>query len=104
MRKKSWEEIINKLGNSDNLLLLKKPFEASEIKQLAAVLTRKWELNHLADLQMTEQISSQEDVKLEEQPHQEGQKSLHQIQPVDSSNKDFRFFSWRFKIRTVREC
>ena len=40
----SWEDITNELGNSDNLLILKKPFEVIEINQLAAALTKKWEL------------------------------------------------------------
>ncbi len=40
----SWEDITNELENSDNLLILKKPFEVIEINQLAAALTRKWEL------------------------------------------------------------
>ena len=40
----SWEDITNELGNSDNLLILKKPFEVIEINQLAAALSRKWEL------------------------------------------------------------
>ncbi|WP_185967287.1 EAL domain-containing protein [Legionella israelensis] len=40
----SWEEIHRELGDSDNLLILKKPFEVIEINQLAMALTRKWEL------------------------------------------------------------
>lgn len=42
----SWEEISKELNNSDNFLILKKPFDAIEIYQLAAALTKKWELNH----------------------------------------------------------
>ena len=38
----SFEEIIERLGSSDNLLILKKPFEAVEVRQLAAALTHKW--------------------------------------------------------------
>ena len=40
----SWEEISHELGHPDNLLILKKPFEVIEIKQLAVSLTTKWEL------------------------------------------------------------
>ena len=40
----SWDEITSQLGNSDNLLILKKPFEPIEISQIASALTRKWEL------------------------------------------------------------
>lgn len=40
----SWEEITQELGGSENFLILKKPFEMIEISQLAAALTKKWEL------------------------------------------------------------
>jgi len=40
----SWEETTQTLGDSDSLLILKKPFEMIEISQLAFALTRKWEL------------------------------------------------------------
>jgi diguanylate cyclase (GGDEF)-like protein len=41
----SWHEIRNKLGESDSLLILKKPFDNVEVLQLAHALTRKWEMN-----------------------------------------------------------
>ncbi len=41
----SWEEIRNVLGESDSLLILKKPFENIEVLQMAHALTRKWDLN-----------------------------------------------------------
>lgn len=40
----SWEDISQELGHSDNLIILKKPFEVIEITQLAMALTKKWEL------------------------------------------------------------
>lgn len=40
----SWDDIIAKLGNSDRLLFLKKPFDTVEILQLANALTEKWRL------------------------------------------------------------
>jgi diguanylate cyclase (GGDEF)-like protein len=40
----SWEEIFTRLGQADNLLILKKPFDAVEISQLASALTKKWSL------------------------------------------------------------
>jgi diguanylate cyclase len=39
---RSWQEIIEELGQSDRLLLLKKPFEPAEALQLAHALTCKW--------------------------------------------------------------
>ncbi|MGL1932860.1 MAG: EAL domain-containing protein [Desulfotalea sp.] len=41
----SWPEIRAVLGESDSLLILKKPFDNVEVLQLAHALTRKWELN-----------------------------------------------------------
>lgn len=38
----SWTDIMNVLGLSDRLLILKKPFEYSEVKQLVSTLTHKW--------------------------------------------------------------
>ncbi len=41
----SWQDIRRELGETDNLLILKKPFDNVEVLQLAHALTRKWELN-----------------------------------------------------------
>ncbi len=38
----SWEEINQALGVTENLLILKKPFDSSEVAQLASTLTQKW--------------------------------------------------------------
>ena len=38
----SWEQTIQALGDSDNLLILKKPFDNIEALQLAHALTKKW--------------------------------------------------------------
>lgn len=40
----SWQEIRRILGETDSLLILKKPFDNMEVLQLAHALTRKWEL------------------------------------------------------------
>ncbi len=50
----SWEEITKRLGISDNLLILKKPFDVAEVTQLASVLTEKWHLRRQAELKMEE--------------------------------------------------
>ncbi len=39
-----WEEIAARLGKTDRLLILRKPFDPVEVEQLATSLTRKWEL------------------------------------------------------------
>jgi len=40
----SWEEVIKRLGMSDRLLILKKPFDNIEVRQIANTLTEKWSL------------------------------------------------------------
>lgn len=40
----SWKEMSEQLVKSDNFLILKKPFDPMEVSQLAAALTKKWEL------------------------------------------------------------
>ncbi|TKB93231.1 MAG: response regulator [Nitrospira sp.] len=40
----SWAEIAGRLEMSDRLLILRKPFDSIEVQQIAASLTRKWEL------------------------------------------------------------
>lgn len=45
-------EILDKLGASDSLLILKKPFDNAEVRQLASALTRKWDLGRQARQRM----------------------------------------------------
>ncbi len=40
----SWEETVTHLGRTDNLLILKKPFDNVSVRQLAFALTKKWKL------------------------------------------------------------
>lgn len=40
-----WDDIRRQLGHRDSLLILKKPFDPIEVKQLAHALTRRWELD-----------------------------------------------------------
>ncbi|KTD06545.1 GGDEF domain-containing sensory box protein [Legionella gratiana] len=42
----SWEQIIAEFGEKDNLLILKKPFDAIAIRQIASALSKKWQLTH----------------------------------------------------------
>src|SRR6266540_6167772 len=40
----SWDDMVSKLGHSDRLVILKKPFDNVEVQQLANALTKKWRL------------------------------------------------------------
>jgi two-component system, cell cycle sensor histidine kinase and response regulator CckA len=48
----SWDDMSRRLGQTDNLLILKKPFDTAEVLQVAHALTRKWTLGRQAKLRM----------------------------------------------------
>jgi CheY-like chemotaxis protein len=48
----SWEEMIRQLGHSPNLVVLRKPFDNTEVLQLAHALTEKWQLNRKVQSQL----------------------------------------------------
>jgi len=50
----SWEQMFEKIGNRDGLLILKKPFDAVEAFQLAHALTEKWWLHQQSRQKMEE--------------------------------------------------
>ncbi|MEX5689293.1 MULTISPECIES: putative bifunctional diguanylate cyclase/phosphodiesterase [Pseudomonas] len=49
----SWEDIDERLELGDRLLILKKPFDAIEIRQMASALTAKWQMTEDAALKMS---------------------------------------------------
>ena len=42
----SWNEVFERIGTSDRMVILKKPFDPVEALQLAHDLTKKWHLIH----------------------------------------------------------
>lgn len=48
----NWNDIIEKLGQTERLLILKKPFDNVEVLQLASALTEKWNLARQASMKM----------------------------------------------------
>jgi diguanylate cyclase len=48
----SWEEMTEAFGTTDRVLILKKPFDTVEVRQLAHALHRRWELARLAALRV----------------------------------------------------
>ncbi len=50
----SWDQITQRLGQSEQLLILRKPFDGIEVWQLASALTQKWQLTQ----QVKRQIES----------------------------------------------
>ncbi len=50
----SWDEIRRRLGNSDRLLVVKKPFDRIEIIQLATAMSAKWAQAIVAGLKLAD--------------------------------------------------
>jgi two-component system sensor histidine kinase/response regulator len=64
----SWEEMLKKLGYSDRLIILKKPFDNIEVLQLAISMTEKWRLYQQAKLRLgdLEKMVHERTVELED--------------------------------------
>jgi two-component system NtrC family sensor kinase len=67
----SWDEMLKKLGRSDRLVILKKPFDSIEVLQLANSLSRKWHLlqeskNKMAGLEETVMLRTAQMVREQE--------------------------------------
>ncbi|MDD5134267.1 MAG: HD domain-containing protein [Phycisphaerae bacterium] len=63
----SWSDILDRLGSTERLLILKKPFENIEVRQMASALTEKWELLNKLDVlvqERTTQIAETRDVAM----------------------------------------
>jgi signal transduction histidine kinase len=91
----SWGEMIGKLGQSDRLVILKKPFDPVEVLQLAHALTAKWDLRQKARLQLERleemvqdrtralQVAN-EQLKHEMAEHARTEEALRQSQKMDA--------------------
>jgi PAS domain S-box-containing protein len=81
----SWEQMRAKVGQPDSLLVLKKPFDNIEVRQLAHALTRKWLLSLQARLQISELAQANESLTLSEERFS---KAFHES-PLPSAIQSF---------------
>ena len=68
----SWEDLVRRWGQTNNLLVLKKPFDNIEVTLLASTLTEKWFLTRQAALKQEEMerlVARRTQKLLELQPH-----------------------------------
>ena len=101
----SWGEISERLGRSQNLLILKKPFDSAEVAQLASALTEKWVLARQASLKteqleqmvkerMNELTRTNEQLQREIAERREAElRQTELIEKVDSINKELKDFA-----------
>ncbi|MFC1793432.1 ATP-binding protein [Planctomycetota bacterium] len=80
----SWGEITERLGKSENLLILKKPFDSAEVAQLASALTEKWVLARQASLKMGQ---------LEQMVKERTEKQTELLEKVDNINRELKDFA-----------
>ncbi len=83
----SWDEIYEKIGNHDGLLILKKPFDTVEALQMAYALTEKWwlqrqslktmaELERMVEERTDELRHSNDALQIEIIEHQRAERQL----------------------------
>ena len=91
----SWDEMTAKLGISERLVILKKPFDNVEVVQLAHALTEKWCLRRKAQSQMDELEkivaartrelqTANDDLRTEIAEHARTEEALRQSQKMDA--------------------
>lgn len=61
----SWSDVLARIGGTDNLIILKKPFDTVEVAQLARTLTQKWALRQRVQFQ-TRNLQRMVDLRTEE--------------------------------------
>jgi signal transduction histidine kinase len=54
----SWDDIARRLGQSDRLLVLKKPFDVVEVRQMAWAATERWNLQREVEARLAEARAS----------------------------------------------
>ncbi|MBN1975055.1 MAG: hypothetical protein JW787_15545 [Sedimentisphaerales bacterium] len=101
----SWGEITQRLGKSENLLILKKPFDSAEVSQLASALTEKWNLARKASMKLEELeqmvkerakelIEKNNQLKMEIAEREQAELKLAEmIKKVENSNKELKDFA-----------
>jgi PAS domain S-box-containing protein len=77
----SWDEMFEKLGHRDGLLVLKKPFDAVEALQLAHALTEKWWLHQQFRRKM-------EELESRVAEHQRAEESLRLLSSAVEQSKE----------------
>ena len=82
----SWDEMIAKVGQSDRLVILKKPFDNVEVLQLANALVAKWQL--LQEVRL--HISELEERILERTHQLEGANATLQTEIADRNKMEMQ--------------
>jgi two-component system NtrC family sensor kinase len=82
----SWDEIAGRLCPGDRLVVLRKPFDPIEVRQLAACLSEKWSRGRKLNLRLRDleaQIQSEVEARLHDRArHEEEQRRSQRLQAL----------------------
>ncbi|HEX3762848.1 MAG TPA: ATP-binding protein [Kofleriaceae bacterium] len=82
----SWEDIDHQLSPGDRLVILRKPFDAIEVRQLAACLSEKWQRGRQLDDKLRNleaQVQAEVEARLRERGrHEEEQRRSRRLQAL----------------------
>ncbi len=87
----SWEEMNQSFGPTEQLVILKKPFESVEVRQLASALTEKWNFSKQIQQkieQLEKEIKERQKVELALQESEKKYRTLFENNPVSIWEED----------------
>lgn len=114
----TWDQIVTKLGQNDNLLFMRKPFDNVSLKQIALAMTTKWSLKmqvmeHIENLEkqvalrtneLTETVGRlREEIALREEKEKQLAYSAHYDSLTDLLNR-WSFYTSLAALTQEGEC
>jgi PleD family two-component response regulator len=96
----SWEEMTDRIGKTDRVLILKKPFDTIEVRQLAHALQRRWELARMValkvdDLTMMVDSQTKELAAANEQLKEEARAREDALRKLAESHEQIRTLAYQ---------
>ncbi|HYO55577.1 hybrid sensor histidine kinase/response regulator [Archangium sp.] len=80
----SWEQVVQRLGISQRLLILHKPFDSIEVRQMAHALAEKWELLRRDRRRLVELEQANARLRLETEERMRLEHQLAQAQKLEA--------------------
>jgi two-component system NtrC family sensor kinase len=80
----TWHDIVERLGTSDQLLILRKPFDPIEVQQMASALSTKWLLGREREQRLRELEQTNRTLKEAMAARLQLERQLRQMQKLDA--------------------
>jgi diguanylate cyclase (GGDEF)-like protein len=97
----AWEDVVRRLGHNDRLLLLKKPFETDEAKQLALALSEK---ARLAEVQRKKVADLGQEIQLRRRAEETMREMAHRDALTKLPNRPYLIEKLSKIVRLHRAC